>query len=294
MNRLKQGTLAALGVTAVLVSASQADARKAKAESMVAWLHTSSNLNGDAPSTWGFNAVDGKPTTAWCTASGAVGQALTMGFVKPVTITHVSVIPGALKGDGLDKRRARVHELEMNDGRQKRTLTLEDEGKPQELQLEAAIKVSQLVFTVRSVFPGASEASPVCISEITLRNGDHEILGELVARQARGVTRPVLGLTGVWLDNPSAPERFLTLNLNGTFVWSYSPLLEGDPARLVGKWDLSGRKISFKAKGVKPFTLRYARKRASETAELEKLTLTGAGGHEKLAGTYQPRVVLGE
>jgi hypothetical protein len=270
-----------LCVAAGVITAHAAD------QSSVAWLHTSGNLNGDAPSTWGFNAVDGKPNTAWCAGQGK-GAWLTVGFTRPVTITHVAVQVGALKGTGLDKGKGRVAELEMNDGNQKRTLTLRDDPGLQELQISPPITAQQVTFTVRDVFPGAEDA--VCVGEVTLRNGTTEWLGDAVARQARSVSRPMLSLTGVWWDNPSAPEKFLTLALDGSFSWAVEPIMEGEPERISGTWEASGGKLTLKPKKGAPFTLRMGRERvAGKAGSFEQLALDGNGGPERLPGNYQPR-----
>jgi hypothetical protein len=255
----------------------------------LAYLHTSGNENGDAPSTWGFNAVDGKPTTAWCTTSEPVGQTLILGFARQETLTHISVVVGALSGDGLDKTHARVRELELNDGREKRNITLADQAGPQELTLSPPMAVWKLALVIREVYPGEGKTS-ACLADVTLRNGPTVVTGDVMARQVRGVPRNKLMLTGPWLDEPSAPERFLTLSLDGTFSWVFEPLMDGERTTIKGEWDLLGNKLQLKPKGAaKAVVMRVERETvAGRKGNIDQLVIDGEGIHEKFSGNYQP------
>jgi len=279
---------AALLAALLLPVAGSAAADKA-APGVLAYLHTSSNENGDAPSTWGFNAVDGKPTTAWCTGGDPVGQVLILGFSKTETLTHISVVVGALSGDGLDKSHARVRELELNDGREKRNITLADDAQPQELALSPPMNVRQLALVIREVYPSEGKPS-ACLADVTLRNGAATLTGEGMARQVRGIPRNKLVLTGPWLDEPSAPERYLTFSLDGTFSWTFAPLMEGEPITVKGEWDLVGNKLHLKPKGAsKPVLMRVEREKvAGRKGNVDQLVIDGEGIHEKFPGNYQP------
>lgn len=265
---------------------------KDKGPSVLAYLHSTSNENGEAPSTWGFNAVDGKPTTAWCTGGEEPkGQMIILGFAKQETITHIAVIPGAMgSGDALDKGRARVSELEINNGQEKRNIVLQDDAKPQELELHPPMQARQLALVIKDVRPAEGGKHAACLAEVMLRNGANQLTGDVVARQVRGVARNKLALTGPWVDEPSAPERYLTLAMDGTFTWVYEPLMEGNPATLKGEWDLANGRLMLKPKGApKPVALRLEREKvAGRKGTVDQLTLDGDGGHEKLAGNYQP------
>lgn len=261
----------------------------------VSWLLASSAENGDAPSTWAWNAVDGKPTTAWCSKGGDVGERLVLGFHRPETITHISIQGGAVNSHGVDRKHARVKELEINDGVEKRTLSLEDGGEGRVLEISPPMQARQLSFIVREVYPAEGGEGGVCIGDILLKSGNQPLTGDAVGRAVRSAPRTHLPLLGPWLDNPSAPERVLTFNLDGTFTWRFDPIMEGKPSQLAGQWDVAGGRITLKLKGGhKPVVLKFARDRmAGKSGTFDTLTLEGTGGHEKLPGTYQPAVSLG-
>ncbi|MEW5848398.1 MAG: discoidin domain-containing protein [Myxococcota bacterium] len=257
------------------------------------YVIATSSENGEAPSTWPFNALDGKPTTGWCTAGDAVGQSLVLGFMKPETITHVGGVPGVVVGTLLDGGHARVRELELNDGKERRTVVFIDDAKLQEVMLQPPMTVRELTITIKDVFPSEKAGAGACLGELSLRKGDMPLTGEAVARQVRGITRPKLRLVGPWVDNPSAPERFLTLALDGTFTWRFEPLMEGSPTTLSGTWDVANGRLQLKPRAGKPSALKYTHDKVQERGgTFQQLVLEGEAGHEKLPGSYRPAVLL--
>lgn len=259
---------------------------------VVGYLLASSSESGDAPATWQYNAIDGKPTTAWCTRGDGMGQQLVLGFMRAETITHIAIVPGSVVGEGVDRNHARVREIELNDGRERRTITLADKADAQELAITPPVVSRQLTITIKDVFPSENELTPgACIGEIALKNGPQLLTGDAVARLLRSVPRNQLPLTGPWLDEPSATERFLTFYLDGSFTWVFEPLMDGDPVTVTGTYKVSSGRITLEPKGGKPSIFTLERDRvSSREGTFETLTVTGEGVHEKFAGTYQPAV----
>jgi hypothetical protein len=260
----------------------------------LAYLLSSSTQDEESVAWYGYNAVDGKVGTAWCSGPDPVGQRLLLGFVRQEHITHVSVVPGLVEGGKLNRTRARVRVLELNNGKQKRTVELKDDVAAQELALEPPLDARQLALTVREVYPGESRDAPACLADVTLRDGPTVLTGEAVTRAARGFPRPKLKLVGPWVDEPTAPERFFTLSLDGTFAWSHAPLMEGEPSSLHGTWDLGGGKLTLKPKGGgKPVVLKAALNRMEgRGGAFEQLDLEGTDGPEKLPGHYRPAEII--
>lgn len=286
------GRWTAGGLLLAVPLGASADGRIAPGQ--LSYLHASSAENGDAPSTWGFNAVDGKNTTAWCTGGeDPVGQMVVLGFMQKETISSISVVAGQLRGGILDTGHARVRELQLNDGHEKRNITLADQAEPQELQLQPPMQVRQLALVVKDVYPAEGSNPSACLADVTLSHGKTLLTGESVARMARSLPRNKLSLVGVWIDDPSAPERFLTFSLDGTFAWRFEPLMEGSPVTLKGEWDLSGSRLTLKVKGhPKPAVFKVERERVvTRKGAHEQLTLDGEDGHEKLAGEYRPQEI---
>lgn len=255
----------------------------------LAYLFTTSTEQEDSVASWGFNALDGKPGTAWCSGPDGVGQKMVVGFARQERITHVGVVVGAVKAGKLDKTHARVRELELTDGQEKRSLILRDDVEQQETQLEPPMNVRQLVITVKDIHAGADAHSPVCLAELSFRDGTTPLTGEVVVKQLKGLSKPRLRVAGPWLDEPSAPERYLTLSLDGSFSWRHEPLMEGERSSLHGTWDVSGSKLVLKPRTGKPITLRVALNRVEgRGGSFSQLELTGKDAPDKLPGLYRP------
>ena len=260
----------------------------------LAYLVSSSTQDEESTATYGYNAVDGKVGTAWCSGPDPIEQRLLLGFVKPERITHVSVVPGGVEAGKLDRAHARARVLELNDGRQKRTVVLKDDAEAQEVTLEPPLNARQLAITVKEAFPGETRDSGVCIADVTLRDGPTVLTGEALAKVARAFPRAKLKLVGPWVDEPTAPERFLTLSLDGSFAWNHAPLMDGEPVSLQGTWDLGAGKLTLKPRGVaKPVVLKVAFNRVEgRGGSFDQLELEGADAPEKLPGHYRPAEII--
>ena len=69
----------------------------------IAFVEASSELDEGRPATYGYNLVDGKDTSAWCSQEQPNNEAVMIGFDRRVKITKVGVIVGALKGGKIDQ-----------------------------------------------------------------------------------------------------------------------------------------------------------------------------------------------
>lgn len=257
----------------------------------VAYVEWSSSSSGEAPSDWGYNAFDGKAGSAWCSSGDPSGEMLTLGFIGAQQVDEIGIIVGALNAGKLDKSRSRVRELEISDGMTKQTLVFRDRSKMQTIKLRPALKSQKMTFTVTMMFAGERRSSPVCISEILLKSRSKEITGDTLGRSLRGVTGTKQKLLHLWIDQPGAPERYLTFGLDGSFLWVYEPILDGKRARISGKWQLSGSRLVLSPKRSKPVTLKVSHGRVADGDSVyNQLVLDGTGPHDSFPGTYQNSV----
>ena len=251
----------------------------------IAFLEASSELDDGRPLTNMYNAVDGRNGTAWCSKKEDAGSAyLSFGFDQPVTVTHLGLVVGALKGTDLDKTNKRARIVYVADAEHRVEAKFKDDAALQLLELVPAAKGRRIVIE----FPGAyGPDAPLCLAEVVLKNKDVLMTGANVASKMRAVNRPARRLLHEWIDDVSAPSRTLLFNLDGTFSYRFEPLLEGKPKKLKGKWSALDRSITFTI-GDKSWRVdtRIAQVDGGDSDTTE-LVITGDPPHPSMAATFR-------
>ncbi|MFH1810793.1 MAG: hypothetical protein ABIJ09_18770 [Pseudomonadota bacterium] len=236
----------------------------------------------------GYAAFDGDESTAWCSGPDGVGDVLTLGFIGTQKVDEIGVIVGLLAKGELDKNSSRLRELEVSDGKTKQILVFKDKPTVQSIKIQPAQDSQRMTFSVANVFAGERRSSPVCITEIVLRHKGRALTGDVLKANIRGLNSTRQPLVHLWVDQPGAPERYLTLGMDGTFLWVHAPILEGKRVRLQGTWSASANKITFKASSGKSGTVTYRMDRVADGDNVfSQLVLEGEGLHEAFAATYQ-------
>lgn len=281
MTRIPQRSVrGALGVAAVVAALASPDARA----QALAYIEASAELDDGKPATFAYNLVDGKDTTAWCGKPGASGERFVFGFTKPATVQELTVVAGAVKGGALDKRRQRVRELIVSDGRVERIIPMKDTHEPQVVKLDPPAKGRMIVVRIGQTYPG-EPGTPVCVGEIQMKGGRDYTGGDL-AKQVRSLPTPARRMLHSWVDAVDAPERSLQFALDGTFSYDYTPLIEGKPVRLRGKWKASHRALTLEI-GAKSYHLKKVLSQIEgDEGASEQLTLTGDGPHPSLNHSF--------
>lgn len=267
----------ALGVAALFTALAASGARA----DALAYIEASSELDDGKPASFAYNLVDGKDTTAWCAKPNpAGGDRLVFGFTKPVTISEIGIVVGAVKSGALDKRRHRAREIVVSDGRVERTLKMKDTVEMQKVKLNPPAKGRMLVVEVRQTYAG-EPGTPVCIGEIHLKGGRNYTGGDL-ARQVRSLPTPARRLLHAWVDEVSAPERSLTFALDGSFTYDYAPLMEGKPVRMRGKWKAGHRTVTLEFRSKTYHLKKVLSQIDGDEGVSEQLTLSGEGPHPSM------------
>lgn len=247
-----------------------------------------SRAEADEPKRWGYAAFDGDENTAWCSGPDGVGDVLTLGFVGDQKVDEVGLVVGARQKGELDKSRSRVRELEVSDGRTKQLLVFKDKPELQSIKIKPALDSQRMTFAVQNVHVGEGRTAPVCIAEIVLRHRGAALTGDTIQGTIRSLPRSRQPLLHLWIDQVGAPERYLTLGMDGSFLWVYEPILEGKRARLQGTWSVAGNKLAFKASNGKAGSVSYRLDKVADgDVVFEQLVLEGEGPHEAFAATYQ-------
>ena len=261
----------------------------ARAASPLAYVEAAHELDDGRPATSAYNLVDGKPATAWCSKGRPHREEIIFGFKSKQKVTHISVIVGAMRGKELDKRRARPRVLAVTDGSIRREIEIKDTAEPQLIELEPAATANRLLVTVLETRAGATPDAPVCMRELQLRKANRVLTGPEVGKALRGLSTPARRLLHSWVDEPAAPERTLLFSLDGTFTFTYEPLMDGKPVRLKGKWRATKKTVTFEVRGKKTRMKSLLTKLDDGEGQIvTQLRLSGDGPSEAMNFEYQP------
>jgi hypothetical protein len=253
----------------------------------IAFVEASSELDDGRPASSVYNAVDGKETTAWCTKKDDESAALSFGFDQPVTVTHIGLVVGAIKGTELDKKTKRARIVYVADVGHRVEAKFKDDGAMQILELKPPAKGKRIVVEFPGAYDGAA-GEPLCIGEVLLKNGGTPMTGANVATKVRGLNTPSKRLLHEWLDDVSAPTRTLLFNIDGTFTYRFEPLLEGKPAKLRGKWTALNNSVTLTI-GDKSWRVETRLTKVDDGDEhTVELVLSGDPPHPSMAGTFRP------
>lgn len=254
----------------------------------IAFVEASSELDDGKPATNAYNAVDGKDTTAWCTKKDdATGAVLSFGFDQAVTVTHIGLVVGAIKGTELDRTTKRARIVYVADVEHRVEAKFKDDATMQILELKPPAKGKRIVVEFPGAYDGAPDA-PLCIGEVLLRHGGTPMTGASVAAKVRALNTPSKRLLHEWLDDVSAPARTLLFNIDGTFTYRFEPLLEGKPAKLRGKWTATNGAVTLTI-GEKSWRVETRVTKVDDGDEhTVELVLSGDPPHPSMAGTFRP------
>lgn len=249
----------------------------------ISYVEASSELDDGKPATFAYNLVDGRDTTVWCSKGTPGKETIVFGFDKPQKVTHVAVVVAPKKGEGIDTSKQRPKLLWVIDGELRREIPVKDIGDVQELKLDPPINAQRIIvdFPALRAAEGKADA-PLCVADITLKNGSRAYMGEETAKKVRALPTPARKLLHSWVDDVAAPERTLVFSLDGTYTYTYEPLMEGKPVKLSGKWSTAGREIAFETRGKKTTMKMRVSKIDDGGKGNTELMLEGEGPHESM------------
>lgn len=273
-------------VSTVVVSAAVA-AAPAAAEDM-AFVEASSELEEGRPATSVYNVADGKDTTAWCSGKDDQKATLSFGFDQPVVVTHIGLVVGEVKGGAIDKQNRRARIVFVGDAEHRVEAKFRDEPNMQILELTPPAKGRRIMVEFPGVYDGARPDAPLCVSEVQLKSKELALTGDRIAGKVRALNTPSKRLLHEWLDDPSAPQRTLLFNVDGTFSYKFEPILEGKPVKLRGKWTAVDRSIVLESGG-KSFRVQSRLTKIDDGDEhTVELVLDGDPPTPSMAATYRP------
>ncbi len=262
----------------------------AKAEpSPIAFVETTSELDEGRPATSMWNLTDDNDGTVWCSRKDATGkEAISFTFDGAVSVSSVGMVLPLGKDGATDKSVRRPKVIVVSDVEHRVEVRLKDVTVMQMLELPEPAKGRRVVIEIVDTYPGAAADAPICAAGVGLRDKGHELTGNTAAR-ARGLNTPSRKLLHEWHDDISAPSRTLLFSVDGTFTYTYAPILEDKPpTRLKGKWLGDANSVVLDVKG-KSFLLKtQLTKVASEEGNSVELALDGDAPDPSMVATFRP------
>jgi len=258
-----------------------------------AFIEATSERDGGKPQSSMWNAVDGNPGTVWCSsAPPGRKEALNFTFEEPVVITHLGIVT-ATKDGAPDKTVKRARIVYVADVDHRVEAKFKDVPEGQQLELTPPAKGKRIVIEFEEPYLAeGSDNGALCVAEITLKAKGKDLTDGL-GQKARGVNTPARKLLHQWHDDISAPMRTLIFNVDGTFSYTYVPLLDdAKPAKVKGRWAATAGSVTLETGG-KSYKLN-TRLSAVDTGEgaSSVLTLEGTAPHQSMTGDFNPAPLL--
>ena len=278
----------ALVVGAGLGAAPARAGTKAEA-SPIAFVEVTSELDEGRPATSMWNLTDDNDGTVWCSRKNATGkEAISFTFDGAVSVSGVGMVLPLGKEGATDRSVRRPKVIVVSDVEHRVEVRLKDVTIMQVLELPEPAKGRRIVIEVIDTFPGASEDAPICVAGVGLRDKARELTGNTASR-ARGLNTPSRKLLHEWHDDISAPSRTLMFSVDGSFIYTFAPILEDKPpVRLKGKWIGDASSVVLDVKGKSYLLKTQLTKVASEEGNSVELALVGDAPDPSMVATFRP------
>lgn len=222
--------------------------------------------------------LDGRNRTVFCVETDkAPGTRITFGFRGRGKINQVKIVTGDATNSGSFRRSARVKTLVIHELGYVREIRLQDSASTQTVKLNPPLAGETVTVEIKDVH---GEGKLTCLSDLVFYSRGKALSGSWMGRGLK-YSRTRTPLLGIWAAGPEgAPEKFLSLYLDGSFRWVFRP---NDPdlkgKTLKGRWMAKGRKLTLKTGG-KTLALKLRRKRVVDEFTDEprvELELSGGG-----------------
>lgn len=225
----------------VLLALSVMWGRIALAEPL-AYVRTSSqhDRTGSAATYHPLNLLDEDPATIWCEGAEGLGEReeVRFFFKGKTRIDRIAITPALGSG-------RLIQELRITD--EINTVRVELGESQIDQNLKRPLNGSTIVLSITKV-GGPNKESKLsddvaCIADVLLYQGKRLFGGKKKDTKLRydAMRDKVLGR---WNGEPfGAPERFILFSLDGTWEWTFAPLISGKRMKLAGEYRFRGNRL---------------------------------------------------
>jgi hypothetical protein len=221
-----------------------------------------------------LNLLDGRDVTAWCsTTSDPLSELLTFGFNGPVKLEELRISTGNNFDASTWAESSRARKFLVKSGKQQQTINVEDVRGVQSIQLNPPMVGSRFIVEVLDQYPSEDPDASVCVTDVVFVSEGKPLNGPWLTTKLK-YDKAVAGVMGTWYAGfEGTPDRFLHLNFDGTFRYSYEPFdtRRNQEKVLTGTYDVSSAKLTFDLGG-KKHAVKYGRdaaKKAGHTLTFE-------------------------
>ena len=201
-----------------------------------------------------LNLLDGRDVTAWCsTTSDPLNELLTFGFNGPVRIEELRINAGNNFDANTWNEYGRARKLIVRSGKQTQTITLEDVRGAQSVALNPPMLGSRFTVEILDQYPAEDPDASVCMTDLVFVSEGKALNGPWLTTKLK-FDKSSAAVMGTWYSGfEGTPDRFLSLNFDGTFRYSYEPFdTKRNKEKVVqGTYDASSSRIVFEVGGKK-------------------------------------------
>jgi hypothetical protein len=201
-----------------------------------------------------LNLLDGRDATAWCsTTSDPLNEALSFGFNGPVRLEELRISTGNNFDPGTWNDFSRARKLVVKSGKQSQTINVEDVRGAQSIALNPPMLGSRFTIEVLDHYPAEDPDASVCVTDVVFVSEGKPLNGPWLTTKLK-FDKSAAVVMGTWYGGfEGTPDRFLSLNFDGTFRYSYEPF---DTTRnkekvVQGTYDVSSSRLVFEIGGKK-------------------------------------------
>lgn len=213
-----------------------------------------------------LNLLDARDATAWCSAtSDPLNELLTFGFKAPVRIEELRINSGNNFDASTWNDYSRARKIVVRSGKQRQTLSIEDVRGVQSVQLNPPMIGTRFALEVLDHYPAEDPDAPVCLTDVVFVSEGKALNGPWLTTKLKYDKATAL-VMGTWYAGfEGTPDRFLSLNFDGTFSYSYEPFdtTRNEEKVVRGTYDASTSRIVFEIGG-KKHSVKFTREAAKK------------------------------
>ncbi len=232
-----------LGFVTLLIAGLLTPASSFAASNSLAYVRASSQFEREksAAKYHPIHVVDDNPETMWCEGSDDLGEdeELRIFFKRPQKIDRIVIGPSAQSGRIISMVR-------VSDGMNSVDISLND-SRYVEQSLQPPMRGERFTITIVEVGgPNTGSAlknDVACLADVMLFYKKKPFGSNLAATKLR-YNKYRDKVLGRWAGGPlGAPEKFLTFAIDGTWRWTYEPMLGGSSKKLNGEYRFRGNRL---------------------------------------------------
>jgi hypothetical protein len=202
-----------------------------------------------------LNLLDARDATAWCSpTSDPLNEILSFGFNGPIKLEELRINSGNNFDEKTWNEYGRARKVVIKSGQQSQTINVEDVRGMQTFQLNPPMLGTRFTLEVLDHYPADENPdASVCVTDVVFVAEGKPLNGAWLTTRLK-FDKSQAVVMGTWYAGfEGTPDRFLHLNFDGTFRYSYEPFdTKRNQEKVVpGNYDVSASRLVFEIGGKK-------------------------------------------